>query len=680
MNEFDSHKYYLQVRGFQIPDKSWSFEILPLDGELTWPQSRHRFEEGSELIYQSKHALLEQTLSAVVGGFSRSLPSKLEKILRSFSRSLPSKLEKVWPRVLAIENEHLKSPRNNADGVNYNSGYGSGGIYGSSYVGFGSHGSSGLYRNSMYIGGYGGLYGGGGGGVCMVVEECLIVGLEEVLEMIMFSSEVPSRFGISCLGSLFLAGSQELAELLKTAVNGQNVSFTDAAKFVGYAITKDLSSVFLQKGSYSAFVELHIEQGLILEEEEISIGVVTTIAAPAGIKVDFEGNGGHAGSVLMPKRNDAGLAAAEFALAVEKHVLESGSIDKISIGVVTAIAAPASIKVDFEGNGGHAGSVLMPKRIWIDRHCWNSWYPRKISLKLLAVASVCGVEMSSNNGSSLQISWPNSRFLLDGPQKIQSMRRISVKSAESQSGLTLGGLQSTVLKLLHLLVSLGIILATDKFLKNAFAAAAIKFPSALFGMFCIFTILMVLDSTVPDAAITLMNFFQPALLFIQRWLPLIYEPSLVVLPLTLKDILASSGLKILCIIVGGWLASLSVAGFTTIAMRKMVNTEMIPAEPMPKPSPFSSIELWTWSGIFLISFLSSLLYPTLLGTNARACLPFLLASTVVGYIFGSGLPSAVNKDSILPKIHQILELVTFLWGFLDQLFSHLPSQCSNRER
>ncbi|KAL8549375.1 hypothetical protein ACS0TY_008273 [Phlomoides rotata] len=46
--------------------------------------------------------------------------------------------------------------------------------------------------------------------------------------------------------------------------------------------------MFLQKGSYSTFVELHIEQGPILEEEEISIGVVTAIAAPASIKVVFE--------------------------------------------------------------------------------------------------------------------------------------------------------------------------------------------------------------------------------------------------------------------------------------------------------------------------------------------------------------------------------------------------------
>lgn len=92
----------------------------------------------------------------------------------------------------------------------------------------------------------------------------------------------------------------------------------------------------------------------------------------------------------------------------------------------------------------------------------------------------------------------------------------------------------------------------------------------------------------------------------------------------------------LCLAVGGWLASLSVAGFTAIAVRKMVKTEMIPAEPMSKPPPFSSLEIRTWSGIFLVSFVASLLYPTALGTGARTCLPFLLASTVLGYMVGSG--------------------------------------------
>lgn len=106
-----------------------------------------------------------------------------------------------------------------------------------------------------------------------------------------------------------------------------------------------------------------------------------------------------------------------------------------------------------------------------------------------------------------------------------------------------------------MIVSLGLILSVDKFLKKAFVAAAIKFPSALFGMFCIFSVLLILDTTVPAAATSVMNFFEPALLFIQRWLPLFYVPSLVVLPLSVKDIPAASGIKI-SLITGNLFATL----------------------------------------------------------------------------------------------------------------------------
>ncbi|GMN40814.1 hypothetical protein TIFTF001_010032 [Ficus carica] len=200
-----------------------------------------------------------------------------------------------------------------------------------------------------------------------------------------------------------------------------------------------------------------------------------------------------------------------------------------------------------------------------------------------------------------------------------------------------------VFGILHLVVSLGIILAMDKFLKKVFVAAAIKFPSALFGMFCIFSVLVILDSTIPAAVKSVMDFFEPALLFIQRWLPLFYVPSLVVLPLSVKDIPAASGIKICYITVGGWLATLCVAGFSAIAVRNLVKTEMVDAEPMTKPSPFSAVEIWSWSGVLVITFVAALLYPTVLGTAARTCLPFLLASTVLGYMVGSGLPSGIKK-------------------------------------
>ncbi|EOY05927.1 N-carbamyl-L-amino acid amidohydrolase protein isoform 1 [Theobroma cacao] len=190
------------------------------------------------------------------------------------------------------------------------------------------------------------------------------------LEIILFTSEEPTRFGIGCLGSRLLAGGEALAKALKTTVDSQNISFLDAARSAGYAKDQDdLSSVFLKKGSYSAFVELHIEQGPILEEEGVSIGIVTAIAAPASIKVDFEGNGGHAGAVLMPSRNDAGLAAAELALSVEKHVLESGSIDTVGTvgilelhpGAINSIPSKSHLEIDTRDIDEKRRNVIIEK-------------------------------------------------------------------------------------------------------------------------------------------------------------------------------------------------------------------------------------------------------------------------------------------------------------------------------
>lgn len=57
----------------------------------------------------------------------------------------------------------------------------------------------------------------------------------------------------------------------------------------------------------------------------LQLGVVTAIAAPAALRVTFRGGGGHAGALLMPQRNDASLAAAELALHVEEATLEHGA-------------------------------------------------------------------------------------------------------------------------------------------------------------------------------------------------------------------------------------------------------------------------------------------------------------------------------------------------------------------
>ncbi|KAL4579817.1 hypothetical protein LXL04_015984 [Taraxacum kok-saghyz] len=136
-------------------------------------------------------------------------------------------------------------------------------------------------------------------------------------------------------GIRLLAGSESLARSLKqTVVDNDNISFLDAAKSVGYAKTDDFSNVFLDERSYSAFVELHIEQGPILENEGIFIGIVTAIAAPASIKVDFGGNGGHAGAVLMPQRSNMSKDQMELeemervdTTEADVQVMENGDVE-----------------------------------------------------------------------------------------------------------------------------------------------------------------------------------------------------------------------------------------------------------------------------------------------------------------------------------------------------------------
>ncbi len=171
------------------------------------------------------------------------------------------------------------------------------------------------------------------------------------IELVIFTSEEPTRFGIGCLGSRLLSGLLEAsaAEQLK---DRSGTSLDQARLQAGFA--GPLSGVRLRDGYYSAFVELHIEQGPILEARQIEIGVVTAIAAPASLRIWIEGEGGHAGAVLMPDRHDAFLAAAEIALAVESAARSTGAMDTVGTvgvcdvfpGAVNSIPSRVRIEAD----------------------------------------------------------------------------------------------------------------------------------------------------------------------------------------------------------------------------------------------------------------------------------------------------------------------------------------------
>src|SRR5215469_5969752 len=134
------------------------------------------------------------------------------------------------------------------------------------------------------------------------------------IELLVFTSEEPTRFGIGCLGSRLLSGSLSPDAARKLA-DKDGASLEEVRKKTGFQ--GELEQVKLPRGYYKAFVEMHIEQGPVLERQKVPLGIVTRIAAPASLRVSVEGAGGHAGGVLMPDRRDALCAAAELILAIE---------------------------------------------------------------------------------------------------------------------------------------------------------------------------------------------------------------------------------------------------------------------------------------------------------------------------------------------------------------------------
>lgn len=175
------------------------------------------------------------------------------------------------------------------------------------------------------------------------------------IELVLLTSEEPTRFGIGCIGSRLLGGviNPEKADALHGAQRGcEEETLAEVRAAAGF--TGSLASVKLPKGHYHAWVELHIEQGPLLERESIPIGIVTAIAAPASYRFTIEGLGGHAGALLMPDRRDALCAAAEVILSLETHTLATRAIDSVATvgtcdvfpGAVNSVPSRVTLQVD----------------------------------------------------------------------------------------------------------------------------------------------------------------------------------------------------------------------------------------------------------------------------------------------------------------------------------------------
>lgn len=137
------------------------------------------------------------------------------------------------------------------------------------------------------------------------------------LILLAFRGEESSRFNCSTIGSKLLTGSLDIASLQSYA-DSEGITPYEAISSLGYnfmGLAEDRK--YLEKAF--AFVELHIEQGPILESQGIDIGIVDCIAAPTRMKITVLGDCAHSGTCPMNMRHDALAGTAAMITAIEKN-------------------------------------------------------------------------------------------------------------------------------------------------------------------------------------------------------------------------------------------------------------------------------------------------------------------------------------------------------------------------
>jgi len=162
---------------------------------------------------------------------------------------------------------------------------------------------------------------------------------ERPVEVVAFTDEEGARFSLGMIGSRALTGELSQEDLSHEDQNG--VSIAEAMREAGLDPAR-IGEAARSSDSLAAYLELHIEQGKVLEGEGLPVGVVTGIAGPVWLRLYLTGEAGHAGTTPMGARRDALAAAAEVVGIIEEEAAATGS----TVGTVGQIGArPGGINI-----------------------------------------------------------------------------------------------------------------------------------------------------------------------------------------------------------------------------------------------------------------------------------------------------------------------------------------------
>ncbi len=164
------------------------------------------------------------------------------------------------------------------------------------------------------------------------------LGLRHSLEVIDFLCEEPSDYGASCIGSRALAGT--LSQEMLAQANPQGETLDQAIRRIGGDPDQLVGRPLRNKGEIAAFLELHIEQGPVLEEQGMPLGVVTGIVCIRRHRIIVTGQADHAGTTPMSMRRDALVGAAAVIRCVNRLARQRAEREGLVATIGRAIIVP----------------------------------------------------------------------------------------------------------------------------------------------------------------------------------------------------------------------------------------------------------------------------------------------------------------------------------------------------
>ena len=184
--------------------------------------------------------------------------------------------------------------------------------------------------------------------------------LKHPFEVIDFLCEEPSDYGISCVGSRAMAG--QLSADMLAARDNHGDALAQALQRLG-ARPEALAQADRRQDGFAAFVELHIEQGPVLEREGLDIGAVTDIVGIRRAQLFFEGRPDHAGTTPMNERSDALVAAAIVIRQAQRLALQwsrstphyvVATVGRMNVSPNASNTVPGQVDLTLEVRSNHA--------------------------------------------------------------------------------------------------------------------------------------------------------------------------------------------------------------------------------------------------------------------------------------------------------------------------------------